>query len=294
MDIRSLFFNTNRQIKCIWRILIFVSLLFLAILPLLLLNNVYIQFFGVVLILIFGLYINSKYLDKRNFSEYGLVVSKATFQNLLVGLIIGFCSVVLILIIGKTTGVLSVSSLVSVPKTSLVLLFAVKMLLVSILEETFFRGYLFTNLYDGFDSKKRTKKQTLLISLMLSSILFGLAHFNTNNSSFFSITLLTCNGIVWCIPFIISKNLGLSIGLHTAWNFTQTQLGFTMSGNTPLHSLYKIENVGSDFFTGGEYGPEAGVLGLIGFGMMLFMSLLYLKYVHPKQTLYNTVSHKNL
>lgn len=289
MNISNLFFNKNRQIKCIWRILIFVSLLFLAILPLFLIDNVYLQFFGAVSILIFGLYVNSKYLDKRKFSEYGLVLNKETFKNLLVGLTIGFSSVVLILVIGKSIGVLSVSSLLLIPKTSSLLLFSVKMLLISILEETFFRGYLFTNLYDGFNSKNLTKKQTLLISLILSSILFGLAHFSNNNASFFSITLLTFNGIVWCIPFIISKNLGLSIGLHTAWNFTQTQLGFTMSGNKSLNSLYKIENVGSDFFTGGEYGPEAGVLGFIGFVIMLLMSLLYLNYIHPKKTLYNNV-----
>lgn len=287
MTIGNLFFNENRQIRCLWRILIFVSLLGLTILPLLLLNNVYLQFIGVLLILIFGLRINSKYLDKRNFSEYGLVFNKETFRNVLVGLTIGFCAVVLILIIGKSTGILSFSGVLSVPKGSLLVLFAFKMLLVGVLEETFFRGYLFTNLYDGFNSKRLTKKQTLVISLMLSSVLFGLAHFSNNNASFLSMTLLTVNGMVWCIPFIISKNLGLSIGLHTAWNFTQTQLGFTMSGNKSLNALYKIENVGPDLFTGGEYGPEAGILGLIGFGLMLAMSLLYLKYRYPKQTLLN-------
>ena len=92
-----------------------------------------------------------------------------------------------------------------------------------------------------------------------------------------SIILLTINGMVWGIPFIMTKNLGLSIGQHMAWNFTQTQLGFTMSGNKALSSFYSIENNGSDLLTGGEYGPEAGILGLTGFFMMLLLPLIYLR-----------------
>ncbi|WP_158657103.1 CPBP family intramembrane glutamic endopeptidase [Maribacter cobaltidurans] len=154
---------------------------------------------------------------------------------------------------------------------------------MAILEETFFRGYLFTNLYDGFKSKRLFKKKALLISLMLSSLFFGLAHFSNNDASILSIVLLTINGMVWCIPFIMTENLGLSIGLHMAWNFTQTQLGFTMSGNKAVNSFYEIENKGADLLTGGEYGPEAGILGLFGFVVMFLLSLAYLKHIKGKK-----------
>lgn len=156
------------------------------------------------------------------------------------------------------------------------------MFLVGILEETFYRGYLLVNFYDGFKSKTISKKQSLFIAVILSSFLFGLAHFNNDNASIISMLFLTINGIVWCIPFIITQNLGLSIGLHTAWNFMQTLLGFTMSGNKAQHSFFTIENVGSDWLTGGEYGPEAGVLGLIGFAVMWSVSWLYLTIRHKK------------
>ena len=278
MNIQNLFYNNNQQIKSIWRILIFISLLFITVLPLFLIDNKTLQFLGATLILIFGLYINSKYLDKRKFSDYGLVLRRVTFKYLVVGLIIGFCSVVLMLLIGKSTGILSVSGFAAISTPHLIGLFAFKMFLVGIIEETFFRGYLYTSLHAVFKSNKTANKQAILISLVLSSILFGLAHFNNNNTSIFSFAALTINGIVWCIPFIITKNLGLSIGLHTAWNFTQTQFGFTMSGNNASNSFYSIENIGSDLFTGGAYGPEAGILGILGFAIMLLMSLTYLRY----------------
>lgn len=285
MNIKKKFISKNRP-RALWRIVIFVSTLLLAISPLSLLNNTYLQFIGAVAILMFVLYLNSKYLDKRSFQAYGLIFTKEFFAHLSIGILIGVFSVVLVLLIGKTTGIISVSAFLPISRSVLLLPFAFKMLLVAILEETFFRGYLFTNLYDGFKSKNISKKKALLISLIISSVLFGLVHFNNNNATILSIIFLSINGIVWCIPFILTKNLGLSIGLHTAWNFTQTQLGFTMSGNEAQNSLYNIDNIGADLLTGGEYGPEAGVLGLIGFVAMLMISLTYLKLTHKNMSIF--------
>ena len=278
MNIHNIFYNNLKQIKPIWRILIFISLLFLAVLPLFLIDNKILQFFGATVILIFGLYANSKYLDKREFSEYGLLFTKQSLLHLLIGLIIGSCAVISMIIIGKLSKTISVSTFNESISILSLLLFLLKMFLVAIIEETFFRGYLYTNFKDVFKSKKLSKKQTVLFALALSSILFGLAHFNNNDATVLSVTLLTVNGLVWCIPFILTKNLGLSIGMHIAWNFTQTQLGFTMSGNKASHSFYSIENVGADLLTGGAYGPESGLLGLLGFGVMLLLSQMYLNY----------------
>lgn len=287
MSLQNVFYAKSNRLRVVWRILIFIFILLLTLSPLLLINNSNLQFTGALIILLTGLYLNSKYLDKRDFSQYGLILRKTFFTDLLVGVLIGVFSVFLILLIGETTGILFVSEFIELPETILLLAFAYKMLLVSTLEETFFRGYLFTNFFDGLKSKHLSQSQALIISIMLSSTIFGIAHFSNNNSSLLSMALLTINGIVWCIPFVITKNLGLSIGLHMAWNFTQTQLGFTMSGNQSLKSIYKIENIGSDILTGGTYGPEAGIIGLIGFAFMLLMSLAYLKLKGNK----NVIKH---
>ncbi|MBW1295062.1 CPBP family intramembrane glutamic endopeptidase [Aquimarina litoralis] len=282
MHFKSLFFNNNYKLRALWRILLFISALLILISPLILINNSYLQFTGAAIILVLGLYFNSKYLDKIDFSDYGLIFRRVTFSDFSVGILFGFLSVILMLLIGMYSEILVVSKIKSALNVPTLLLFGLKMFLVGVLEETFFRGYLFTNIYDGFKSKILNRKQALLIALVLSSIFFGLAHMNTNNSSTISIVFLTINGIVWCIPFIITKNLGLSIGLHTAWNFTQTLIGFTMSGNKATNSFYRIENNGFDLMTGGGYGPEAGILGLIGYSLMLFLSLIYIQLIRKK------------
>ncbi|MEM8965613.1 MAG: CPBP family intramembrane glutamic endopeptidase [Bacteroidota bacterium] len=277
MNLSRLCYSKDQRIRVLWRLLIFTSCLFLSVTPLFLLNNSIVQFFGAALVLIFALYLNAKYLDKRRFSEYGLRFEKKTVVYLIVGSLISVFTVVLLLIIGKFSGILAISRIPVNPGLNLILLFGLKMFLVAIVEEVFFRGYLFTNLYQGFLLENFSDNTSLIIATVLSSIFFGLAHLNNANASLLSIGFLTMNGIVWCIPFIMTKNLGLSIGLHTLWNFTQSQLGFTMSGNKAKHSLVSIENIGSNLWTGGEYGPEAGLLGVIGFILMLLLTLFYLK-----------------
>ncbi|MGD1894864.1 MAG: lysostaphin resistance A-like protein [Cyclobacteriaceae bacterium] len=278
MDIKKIIYSSDRRIRFVWRILIFASLLLLSLAPLLLINNSTLQFFGAAVVLMIGLYFNARYLDKRDFSAYGLKLHRQTFVYLVVGILIGLLTVALLLGIGKLTETLSITKSSPSPELASALLFGCKMLLVAIIEETLYRGYLFSNLYESLPSKSLSKSSALILAVGLSSALFGLAHFGNDSASIRSMSLLTINGVVWCIPFILTNNLGLSIGLHAAWNFAQSLVGFTMSGNQAAHSFFTIENVGSVIWTGGEYGPDAGLLGLIGFLIMLFLSLVFIRF----------------
>jgi hypothetical protein len=259
---------------------VFVFLLVVGISPLLMVNNVHVQFLGASLVLVFVLQLNAKFLDRTNFSEYGLALNYTTLSHGLVGMLIGILTVILILGIGWITQMISVTQSTNTINFTTMGLFGIKMLLVAFVEETFFRGYLFTTIYHGVISSNR--KRAILWALIGSSFLFGLAHSFTNHASVFSILLLSINGLVWCIPFIITKNLGLSIGMHFTWNFSQTQIGFAMSGNEPANSYFNITNHGPDLLTGGSYGPEAGILGLIGYIIMLGLSLIFLNGTQKK------------
>lgn len=256
---------------------IFICLLLTAASPLILIKNSTLQFLGATIILISGLYLNAKYLDKRPFSDYGLKFTRISFRYCMVGILIGAVSVCFILVVGNLTGTLSISRYPNNPDLIHLLLFVLKMIFVAIIEESLYRGYFFTNLYETFQSNTNFNNLALFGAVGISSILFGLAHFGNDNASIFSIGFLIINGIVWCIPFVITKNLGLSIGLHASWNFSQSFLGFTMSGNKAVNSLFDIKNIGSEILTGGEYGPEAGIFGLIGFMTMFLLTLIYLK-----------------
>ena len=80
-------------------------------------------------------------------------------------------------------------------------------------------------------------------------------------------------GIFLALGYILTGQLGLSIGLHITWNFFQTAVfGFPVSGMKAHPATFiAVQQGGSDWITGGAFGPEGGLIGLaaIVLGMML-------------------------
>jgi CRISPR/Cas system-associated protein Csm6 len=71
----------------------------------------------------------------------------------------------------------------------------------------------------------------------------------------------------------------LSIGLHIGWNFFEgTVFGFQVSGSTFFRLI--IQSVkGPELITGGDFGPEAGLIVLPA--MLLGAGLIY-AYTHNR------------
>ncbi len=64
--------------------------------------------------------------------------------------------------------------------------------------------------------------------------------------------------------FIRTEKLWLPIGLHFSWNFFQSFVfGFPVSGYVK-DGLFRITISCNEFCTGGAYGPEGGIIGIIG------------------------------
>ena len=91
---------------------------------------------------------------------------------------------------------------------------------------------------------------------------FGLAHAVNPNASALSVLGNTLGGVMYGVAFLGSGRIWLPLGLHFAWNFVQGPvLGFPVSG-LDMGGLIQQRAVGSELLTGGDYGPEAGLVGL--------------------------------
>ena len=81
-------------------------------------------------------------------------------------------------------------------------------------------------------------------------------------------------GVLMGLPYLLTGELAISLGLHIAWNlFEGTIYGFPVSGSAPTRHLIAMQQGGPELWTGGAFGPESGLLAvimiLIGCGLIL-------------------------
>ena len=100
--------------------------------------------------------------------------------------------------------------------------------------------------------------------MLLTSAIFGGLHIFNNNSTVLSSANLAFLGIMFAVGYVATGELGLPIGLHMSWNFFQgTVFGLSVSGAKEGASLLAIQQTGPTLFTGGAFGPEAGLMGTV-------------------------------
>ncbi len=130
-------------------------------------------------------------------------------------------------------------------------------LLVAAGEEISFRGYILKNLM----SEMGVGKGIFLSSFMFSTIHLPSIIYYGLDISRGAIAFIVV-GLLSAIVSIIYLNYGLwsAISFHFAWNFLQYNV-FNMSENH--QGIMIISYTGQDLLTGGNYGPEAGILGFI-------------------------------
>jgi membrane protease YdiL (CAAX protease family) len=99
------------------------------------------------------------------------------------------------------------------------------------------------------------------LALIGMATLFGLAHAGNPNASPLSVLGNALGGLVYGVAFLGSGRIWLPLGVHFAWNFVQSPLlGFPLLGKEI--GLLQQTSMGNALITGGDYGPEAGLVGM--------------------------------
>jgi hypothetical protein len=136
-------------------------------------------------------------------------------------------------------------------------------IVVAVAEELLVRGDQTLNLSEGL--RPLGRPQAVVAAWLISSFSFGMLHLYNPNSTWLSTFYLAMYGLMLGVGFILTGELAIPIGLHFAWNYVQGALfGFPVSGRMLWStSLLTIQEQGPDFWTGGEFGPEAGLVALM-------------------------------
>lgn len=230
---------------------------------------------------ILSTWIAVQYWDKRSMVSIGLEINKKWFKELGIGLGMGAVAMGFIFLLQFLMGWISFTGYgwdrawrVAYPLP--LLGYLAGMLLVGFYEELVFRGYQVTNMIEGFSTSKTSYTMAATLAIVVSSMLFGIMHAGNPNASLISTINIIFAGVVLALPYLLTGSLALSVGLHGAWNFFQGGIfGFPVSGRPARSSLLQIRETGPDLFTGGHFGPEAGLLGIIGLFLVVLLVYQY-------------------
>ena len=262
--------NKEKRIRTPFRIIAFLMLasIFATILSLVtdgmneLLEKSILNFL-IMLAILLSIYLIGRYIDKRKWADFGITI--LPFKHFLNGALLGSFLITFIFGIQYLLGWLNLSE-VQFNKFStfpFLLVFigqAFRYFCGSIFEEAFSRGYLLINIAEGL--KRRLKRtNSVLISYVITSSIFGILHLANANSSLISIINLILVGFLFGWMVIKTGKLHFAIGLHAFWNIFQNNIfGGANSGKKTIVSIFTFENSGNVLWTGGDFGIEGGLL----------------------------------
>jgi hypothetical protein len=216
-----------------------------------------------------SVYLARRFLDRRSFASLGLRWDSLAARDLLFGLGLAGLLMGLIYLAEWAAGWLRFESFAWQQlgwRTTLlgVVISGLVFILVGWYEELLSRGYWLQNLRDGLN---------LAWGVAISSALFALAHSANPNVTWVAIIGLFAAGLFLAYGYLRTGLLWLPIGMHIGWNFFEgTVFGFPVSGTLPF-TLIKQTVEGPPLVTGGDFGPEAGLIVLLT--MLLGAVLIY-------------------
>lgn len=230
-------------------------------------------------------YIFIRFIDLREFKSVGLNVNRLWVKELILGFFAAGLTMLGIFFYEYLSGDLEIIGFgwESISNDIWLLpavVFFVKMMSVGFYEEVVFRGYVLPNLKEGLTILKITPVQATIAAVLISSGVFGFAHYGNLNATIFAVLNIVLAGVMLSIPLILTGRLALSIGLHFGWNFFQGGVfGFRVSGQSVRHSIIEIQQGGNEFWTGGSFGPEGGAIGVLGVIFLMIVTLVYIRKI---------------
>lgn len=257
-----------------------------------------------------SLFLTDHRITKDNpWYQGGLYWNSTSLTHYIAGWVIGLLALSIMVGIGYLLGFFSVGSagyatqfatenmatndrtyLVSISASSYysIFLFLFQMLAVGFYEEVMLRGYVLINLKEGIQWKYISDRTALIIAVMLSSLIFSLAHLLNPSASIITFITISLAGILLAFPFVWTGNLALSIGLHSAWNFILGGVfGFKVSGLSWSASILYVQSTGPDWWTGGLFGPEAGISGVFAMFLSLLLIFIFLQKYSTHQSIHS-------
>lgn len=132
-----------------------------------------------------------------------------------------------------------------------------ELILVAFFEEILFRGIIFRIIEKSLGS---------WLALLLSAMLFALAHLPNASISVLGVAVTAVAGLMFGAAYMVTRRLWLVVGIHFAWNFMSDAVFSLPTSGHPAKGLLQGQLSGPEWLSGGAYGVEASLLTLVVIG----------------------------
>lgn len=222
---------------------------------------------GIFILFLLASWIMSR-IEGRRVAQYGLPIRRAFRQQFWQGLLIGFGSITTVLGILRAIGVFHFGegTLHGTEIFEQAASFGFNFLLVGVIEEFFFRGYVLFTLTSGI---------RFWPAAILTTSAFTYAHHSNMGETWSGLAGAGAFGLVCCLMLRRTGDLWMPIGFHAAWDWGETYFyGVPNSGGqAPQGHLLDGHFSGPMWLTGGTAGPEGSLICLL---IMVLIVVLFL------------------
>lgn len=281
-----IFLNSNKKIRSAWWVAIFFVILSLFLFPAIMLGDYFgfeIKVWYQVLIILATSLICQVTRGKPLHELVGKI-DVNWFRELFIGLMIGTLLMLLPALMLTLFGVIQ-WQLNEVYFSDFISGISVMISLV-LAEELLFRGFIFQSFIDAFGN---WPAQIIIAGLFL------LTHLNNpfmtgTIKGIASINIFIASMLLG-IAYIKTKSLSMPIGIHFMANITQgTILGFGVSGEKGVSLFKPITSNVPDWISGGAFGLEASIVGLI---ILILLTAFFLICYPSKNSIVTTIKEFN-
>jgi membrane protease YdiL (CAAX protease family) len=300
--VKSIFWNKEEaRLRTGWRLVLQFVILMLFIVVLAILDSILADSLpkspmgkndsillpiGLLVAFLLSVWFAGRFLDRRRFADFGFRFSPSWWGDLGFGLALGALMMTMLFLIELVAGWATItetfkSGINGIAFPIDILWALVTFICAGIYEELLGRGYQLKNLAEGLNSKFFSPKGASVLAALHTSAFFGLLHAFNPNASIISTLNLMLAGILYATAYLLTGELAISIGFHIIWNFLEGSVfGFPVSGFNPGTTFIAIRQGGPDLWTGGVFGPEAGLLGTGArlVGILLIIGWVRLRY----------------
>jgi membrane protease YdiL (CAAX protease family) len=253
---------------------------------------------GVFVAMVASVWLAGRFLDLRRFADFGLHMGRRWWGDLGFGLFLGAFLMLAIFLVELAAGWLTVSGTLVTRNPNAAFLpailpSAIVFLAVGIYEELFSRGYQLQNMAEGLNGRLMGPRAAVVVAALLSSAVFGILHAANPNASVIStFNIFLAGALLMALGLILTGELAIPIGIHITWNFFQGNVfGFPVSGGDfGWATFIAVEQGGPDLWTGGAFGPEAGLVGVAAMILGAALTIVWVRWRHGSLRLHTELA----